>query len=62
MNEETKQEIQVVLELLKKCLIKNHVSIGLEFKQKEILFFDTDTYLESGKLSGFVVKTDDLVK
>lgn len=62
MNEETKQEIQVILELLKKCLIKNHVSMGLEFRQKEIIFFDTDTYLKTGKLSGFTVKTDDLVK
>lgn len=62
MNEETKQEIQVVLELLKGCLIKNHVSMGLEFINKEIMFFDTNTYLETGKLSGFAVKTDDLVK
>lgn len=62
MNEETKKEIQVVLELLKGCLIKNHVSMGLGFREKEIVFFDTNTYLETGKLSGFTVKTDDLVR
>ena len=62
MNEETKQEIQAILELLKKCLVKNHVSMGVEFRQKEIMFFDTDTYLDSGKCSGFTVKTDDLVR
>lgn len=62
MNEETKEEIQAILMLLKATLIKNGVSMGLEFQGKEILFFDTETYLNEKRFSGFSVKTDDLVK
>lgn len=62
MGEETKQEIAVILNMLKKCLIKNGVSMGLEFQEKEILFFDTETYLSGKGFSGFVVKVDNLVK
>lgn len=62
MNEETKQEILTILDLLRKSLIRNGVSMGLEFQQKEILFFDTDIYVKEKKLSGFSVKTDSLVK
>ena len=62
MNEETKQEIQAVLLLLRDCLVRNGVSMGLEFREKEILFFDTETYLQEKKFSGFTVKTDQLVK
>ena len=61
MNEKTKQEIMVILELLRSCLIKNGVSMGLEFSNKEILFFDTDTYLSEKKFSGFSVNTDYMV-
>lgn len=61
MNENTKQEIMTILELLRGCLIKNGVSMGLEFHNKEILFFDTDTYLNEKKLDGFSVSTDKLV-
>lgn len=62
MGEDAKQEIIIILEMLRKCLIKNGVSMGLEFNSKEILFFDTDTYLNEKKFSGFTVKTDNLVK
>ena len=62
MKEATKQEIMIILDLLKKCLIKNGVSMGVEFKGKEILFFDTENYLSGKGFSGFVVKVDDLVK
>ncbi len=62
MSEDAKKEIEAVLMLLKSTLIKNGVSMGLEFQEKEILFFDTDTYLQEKKFSGFVVKVDDLVK
>jgi hypothetical protein len=61
MNENTKQEIMTILELLRCCLIKNGVSMGLEFSNKEILFFDTDTYLNEKKFDGFSVNTDGLV-
>lgn len=62
MSEETKREIEAILGLLRGCLIRNGVSMGLEFQEKEILFFDTDTYLQEKKFSGIVVKTDNLVK
>ena len=62
MNEETKEEIQAVLLLLRDTLVRNGVSIGLEFREKEILFFDTKTYLKEKRFSGFTVKTDSLVK
>ena len=62
MNDETKKEIQLALSLLRNTLIKNGVSMGLEFKNKEIMFFDTKTYLNARKLNGFSVNTDDLVK
>lgn len=62
MSEETKQEIGLILAMLRDCLIKNGVSMGLEFQKKEILFFDTETYLQEKKFSGFSIKTDNLVK
>lgn len=62
MSEETKQEIGLILVMLRDCLIKNGVSMGLEFQEKEILFFDTETYLQEKKFSGFSIKTDNLVK
>ena len=62
MDEKTREEIEVILGLLRQCLINNGVSMGLDFQQKEILFFDTETYLQEKKLSGFTVKTDNLVK
>lgn len=61
MNENTKLEIEVILDLLRGCLIKNGVSMAMDFENKELLFFDTDTYLNEKKFSGFSVKTDDLV-
>lgn len=62
MSGETKQEILAILELLRQSLVRNGVSMGLEFQQKEILFFDTETYIEEKRFSGFSVKTDSLVK
>ena len=61
MNEYTKLEIGVILDLLRGCLIKNGVSMAMDLENKELLFFDTDTYLNEKKFSGFSVKTDDLV-
>ena len=48
MTDESKEEIQVILELLKGCLIKNGVSIAL--KDENICFFDTDYYLRTSNL------------
>lgn len=60
MNEETKEQITVLLELLKKCCINNGVSIALQ--GENINFFDTDTYLQSKKFDGIKVNINDLVK
>ena len=62
MDEEAKREIQAILSMLRNCLVKNGVSMALEFREKEILFFDTETYLKEKRMDGFLVKTDDLVK
>ena len=62
MEEGTKQEIQVVLELLKSVLIRNSVSMGLSQKEGKILFFDTETYLDQKTFSGLSVDIKSLVK
>ena len=43
MSEDTKQQLQIVLDLLRKSLIDNGVSMGLS--EKKIMFFDTEEYL-----------------
>ena len=48
MNEETKGEITVILDLLKGVLMKNGVSMATDTKGN-IYFFDTDTYLLTKK-------------
>lgn len=60
MSEDTKEQIQIILELLRKSLIDNGVSIGLS--EKKIMFFDTEEYLSTGKFDGFSVNIDNLVK
>lgn len=61
MNDTAKEEIQAALMLLRNVLVKNRMSIGAT-KDKEIMFFDTEHYIETGNFDGFVVKMDDLVK
>ena len=60
MSEDTKQKLQIVLDLLRKSLIDNGVSMGLS--EKKIMFFDTEEYLSTGKFDGFSVNIDNLVK
>lgn len=62
MTDDTKQEIQIVLDLLKGSLTRNGVSMGVDKKTHSLVFFDTNTYLYSKKMDGFMVKLDDLVK
>lgn len=63
MTDETKQEIEVVLTLLKNTLVSNGVSIALEKKDDGcICFFDTAEYCRTGKFEGISVKTKDLVR
>lgn len=61
MTDAAKKEIQTALTLLRNALVKNGMSIGAT-KDKEILFFDTEHYIETGNFDGFVVKMDRLVK
>ena len=61
MIDTAKEDIQTALTLLKNALVKNRMSIGVT-KDKEIMFFDIDRYVQSGVFDGFVVKMDRLVK
>lgn len=63
MTDETKQEIQIVLDLLKGSLTKNGVSMATD-REGNLMFFDTATYNRSkGKeFDGFRVNINDLVK
>ena len=61
MNEETKGEITVILDLLKGVLMKKGVSMATDTKGN-IYFFDTDTYLQTRKMSGFHVNVENMVK
>lgn len=60
MSENAKEQIEIILELLKNTLMNNGVSIGLS--EKKIIFFDTEEYLSTGKFDGFSVNIDNLVK
>lgn len=60
MSEDTKQQLQIVLDLLRKSLIDNGVSMGTS--GNKIMFFDTDKYVETRKFDGFSVSIDNLVK
>ncbi len=61
MTDETKEEIQIVLSLLKSTLMKNHVSMATDSKGN-IYFIDTDDYVLQNRKSGFSVNINDLVK
>lgn len=60
MSEDTKQQLQIVLDLLRKSLIDNGVSMGLS--EKKIMFLHIKKYLLTGKFDGFSVNIDNLVK
>ena len=62
MNDETKEQIEAVMQLLSATIIKNGVSMALAFQDKKIYFFDTKTYLETKEMSGIAVDIDSLVK
>ena len=61
MTDEAKEEIQIVLSLLKSTLIKNDISMATDSKGY-IYFIDTDAYVLQNKKSGFSVNINDLVK
>ena len=60
MNQDTQEEISLILAMLRNSLVKNYVSIGVS--GRNILFFDTDQYVKSGKMDGFKISMDNLVK
>ena len=63
MKDETKQEIQILLDLLTGSLTRNGVSMATD-NSGNLLFFDTSTYVRSkGKeFDGFRININDLVK
>ena len=63
MKDETKQEIQIILDLLKNNLMQNGISMATD-RNGNLIFFDTVTYIESGckKFDGFRVNINDLVR
>lgn len=63
MKDEAKQEIQILLDLLKGSLTRNGVSMATD-REGNLMFFDTATYSRSkGKeFDGFRVNINDLVK
>lgn len=63
MKDEAKQEIQILLDLLKGSLTRNGVSMATD-NSGNLLFFDTSTYVRSkGKeFDGFRVNINDLAK
>lgn len=57
MTDETKQEIEVVLTLLKNTLVSNGVSIAIEKKDDGcICFFDTAEYFAPVNIKGYLLK------
>ena len=63
MTDDAKQEIQIVLDLLKGSLTRNGVSMATD-NSGNLMFFDTSAYVRSkGKeFDGFRVNINDLVK
>ncbi len=63
MKDETRQEIQILLDLLKGSLARNGVSMATD-NSGNLMFFDTTTYIKSkGKeFDGFRININDLVK
>lgn len=62
MDEETKQELEIVLQLLKKTCNRNGVAVGFYTKTKELVFFDEEKFIEEGEISGIKITLGNLVK
>lgn len=62
MTEDTKGAIEIALMVLKKTLIDEGVSMAVGIKKEELHFFDTYTYLNTGKFDGIKVPLESLVK
>lgn len=62
MTEDTKGLLQISLEMIRKINVENGISMGFDKSKNQILFFDTEIYLETGKFDGFGVPLENLVK
>lgn len=61
MTETAREEIEVLLNLLKESIKNNGLSLATDI-EGNIMFFDTSTYLKSKKMDGFKVNIKDLVE
>lgn len=61
MTETARNEIEVLLNLLKESIKNNGLSLATDING-DIIFFDTATYLKSKKMDGFKVNIKDLVE
>ena len=61
MKDETKLEIQILLDLLKGSLTRNGVSMATD-REGNLMFFDTDIYIQTKRLNGFKVNIRDIVR
>ncbi len=62
MKDETKQEISLALEILRKSLIDNAVSMAVNKDDGTLYFFDTEAYCRNRTFDGFRVNIKDLVR
>lgn len=63
MKDEAKQEIQILLDLLKSSLTRNGVSMAID-NSGNLMFFDMSVYVrsKSKEFDGFRVNINDLVR
>ena len=62
MEEDTKQAIELALQILRKTLIEQGVSLAVAKETGDLNFFDTETYMRTGKFDGIKISIDKLVK
>ena len=61
MTETVREEIEVLLNLLKESIKRNGLSLATD-KDGNIMFFDNETYHKSKKMERFKVNIKDLVE
>ena len=59
--EDIHNEIKYILAQLRNCLTESNYGIAFDAKGKNLLFFDTDVYLNEHRYDGIGIKMDDLV-
>lgn len=61
MDDGVKEQLSLVLQMLRKTMIDNGVSMGVD-KKGNLHFFDTDLYVREHRFDGIKVDINDLVK